>query len=176
MNNNTNGFTLVELMLTLVIFTTLISMIVPSLTSLYAYIRAELNIRKIQQTILFARNQAIAYNTRVTVCPLDGNSCSKNWHYNISVFSDSGQKYSLDGNDQLILQIGPFHTSDLVQYNRRGIRFQGDGLASGTNGTLSYCPEKFNSELSKAVIVSQSGRTRFSKKKIISCKNNSCHL
>ncbi|MCL1051243.1 GspH/FimT family pseudopilin [Shewanella abyssi] len=171
MNNHQTGFTLIELIVTLAISTILMVIAVPSFTSLYAYIRADVNIRKIQQSIQFARNHAIAYGMRVTVCPIESQRCSTDWRQNISVFSDSGQNNLIDGNDQLLFTIGPFNSNDHVQYNRGAIRFQSDGLASGTNGTLSYCPDSYDSQLSTAVIVSQSGRTRFSTKKEISCIN-----
>lgn len=169
MHHRTAGFTLVELMVTLVVATILIVVAVPSFTSFYAQARADSSIRKIQQSIQLARNHAVAYGSRVTVCPLTAQGCSDNWQANISVFTDSGQSNIIDGNDRLISQIGPFNTQDYVDYNRAAIRFLPDGLASGTNGTLSYCPDTINNSASRAIVISQSGRVRFSKKNDISC-------
>ncbi|WP_299802204.1 GspH/FimT family pseudopilin [uncultured Shewanella sp.] len=170
MLNRTAGFTLIELMVTLVVATTLIVIAIPSFKSFYAHARADSSIRKIQQSIQLARNHAVAYGSRVTVCPVTGLDCSENWHNNITVFSDSGQPNLIDGNDQVIYQIGPFNSKDYVGYNRAAIRFLPDGLASGTNGTLSYCPDTINHSESRAIIVSQSGRVRFSQKNNISCE------
>ncbi|WP_044556018.1 GspH/FimT family pseudopilin [Shewanella piezotolerans] len=164
------GFTLIECMVTLVILTILLSVSIPSLSTVYAQVRASLSIKEIKQSIQLARSYAISYGQRVTVCPLTETRCNSNWGNNISVFSDSGESNHIDGTDQLLFTIGPFDSRDFVQYNRRAIRFLPSGLASGTNGTLTYCPESLNSQYSAAIIVSQSGRSRFSNNKTITCK------
>ncbi|MCL1138937.1 GspH/FimT family pseudopilin [Shewanella pneumatophori] len=160
------GFTLVELMITLAVTTILIAVSTPSLTSLYAHNRSDSNIRKIQQSVQLARNHAVAYGLRVTVCPMEAQSCSANWQNNITVFTDSGVTNRLDGVDQIIYTLGPFNPNDYIGYNRTAIRFQPEGLASGTNGTLRYCPDTQDSEYSRAVIINQSGRIRFSNKPV----------
>ena len=83
---------------------------------------------------------------------------------------DRGKKNQLDASDSLLQQTSAFNQNDFVGYNRPAVRFQPDGLASGTNGTLTYCPSAIDSEYSKAVIVNQAGRARMSKKKNIKCK------
>lgn len=165
------GFTLVELMTTLVVATTLISIAVPNLSSLYEAQRANSSIRVIQQTLQFGRNAAISYGVSVTVCPVKDNQCDSNWGNGLTVFTDSGDRNQLDGNDAILLQTSPFNSKDIVSYNRSAVRFQPDGLASGTNGTLRYCPNSANSPNSKAVIVNQAGRVRFSNQKTIYCSN-----
>ncbi|QYJ88989.1 GspH/FimT family pseudopilin [Shewanella halotolerans] len=164
-----NGFTLIELMVTLTVATILLSVGLPSLTDLYQAYRADSAIRLIQQTLQFARNSAINYGVWVTVCPVKDNQCANDWHLGLSVFTDSGTSNQLDGTDKLLIQTGSFDSGDFVYYNRASARFQPDGLASGSNGTLRYCPGSANSPYSKAVIVNQAGRIRFSKEKNISC-------
>lgn len=165
------GFTLVELMTTLVVSTTLISIAVPNFNSLYDHYRADSAIRNIQQTLQLARNSAISYGVRVTICPVIENQCNEDWKLGLTVFTDSGERNTIDGTDLIISQSSPFEEKDTVVYNRAAIRFQPDGLASGTNGTLKYCPTTPESQYSKAVIINQAGRVRFSKEKNISCKN-----
>lgn len=158
------GFTLIELIIVLVITTIIIVTTTASFQSVYAKVRSDTNIRKIQQSIQFARNHAIAYGAIVTICPLIAQTCDSNWRDNITVFTDTGKANKLDGKDKIIFTIGPFHTKDSVTYNRHSIRFQPEGLSSGTNGTLIYCPGDTNSDYSRAIIVNQSGRSRFSTK------------
>lgn len=163
------GFNLIELMVTLIVATILIGIAAPSLSNLYDAQRANSSIREIQQTLQFGRNAAISYGLRVTICPLKDNQCDENWQNGLSVFTDSGVTNQLDANDKLLLSTRPFHPRDTVDYNRAAVRFQPDGLASGTNGTLTYCPTSANNPNSKAVIVNQAGRVRFSNKQQISC-------
>ena len=167
---NAKGFTLVELMTALSISSLLTLIAIPSLLALNQKVRADSNIRLIQNTLAFARNSAINYGTRVTVCPISSGECSSDWSIGLTVFIDSGQKNVIDGNDVLLRETNEFNEKDIIQYNRKSIRFQPDGLASGTNGTLVYCPDDINSPYSAAVIVNQAGRMRFSKKKTIVCK------
>ncbi|WP_143562293.1 GspH/FimT family pseudopilin [Shewanella sp. UCD-KL12] len=163
------GFTLVELMTTLVITTTLISVAVPNFNSLYDHYRADSSIRTILQALQLARNSAISYGVRVTTCPVVDNRCSKDWTIGLTVFTDSGEPNTIDAEDVILLKTSPFYQHDFVTYNRSSVRFLPDGLASGTNGTLKYCPTSIKSESSKAVIINQSGRVRFSKAKVIEC-------
>lgn len=163
------GFSLVECMTTLVISTILISVGVPQFQSIDEYFRADSAIRRVQQTLQFARNHAINYSSRVTVCPITEGKCSKDWKIGLTIFTDLGESNQIDGTDAIIFNTGPFDTRDFITYNRQAVRFQPTGLASGTNGTLKYCPSTQNSEHAKAVIVNQAGRVRFSTKKVIIC-------
>lgn len=165
-----NGLTLVELVVTLVIATILIGFGVPSSKSLYEHTRADSQIRKLQQSLTYARNQAISYGAKVTMCPLQNGRCHKDWQNGYSIFLDSFPTSSFDSNDTLIFKSQAFTEEDTVIYNRLAIRFQPEGLASGTNGTLKYCPGNASSEYSRAVIISQSGRVRYSKDKAIVCE------
>ncbi|WP_394200160.1 GspH/FimT family pseudopilin [Shewanella waksmanii] len=163
------GFNLVEMMTTLVIAITLTSVALPSLTELYLAFRTEMAIRSIQSTLQLARNSAINYGARVSACPIVDGSCHNDWRQGITIFIDLGEPNTLDGQDQVLLTTGSFHQDDFVRYNRAAIRFQRDGLASGTNGTLSYCPKDKASPLSKSLVINQAGRIRFSNKSNINC-------
>ncbi|MCL2917552.1 GspH/FimT family pseudopilin [Shewanella litorisediminis] len=164
-----NGFTLIELMITIAIVTILLTIGVPQLTELHQAYRADSAIKVIQQTLQYARNTAISYGLRVTVCPLKDNQCTNDWHLGLAVFTDSGISNQIDGSDKLLMQTGSFDSSDFMFYNRAAARFQPDGLASGSNGTFKYCPGSADSPYSKAVIINQAGRVRISTEKNIDC-------
>ncbi|QYK06208.1 GspH/FimT family pseudopilin [Shewanella zhangzhouensis] len=163
------GFTLIELMITIAIASILLTIGLTQLTELHQAYRADAAIKVIQQTLQYARNTAISYGLRVTVCPLKDNQCTNDWHLGLAVFTDSGVSNQIDGNDKLLLQTGSFDSNDLMSYNRSAARFQPDGLASGSNGTFKYCPGSADSPYSKAVIINQAGRVRFSTEKNIDC-------
>ncbi|QLE84656.1 general secretion pathway protein GspH [Shewanella sp. Scap07] len=163
------GFNLVELMTTLVIAITLVSIALPSLTDLYQAYRANMAIRTIQSTLMLGRNAAISYGARVTACPLTDGNCHNDWQQGITLFIDLGEPNVIDGQDQILLTSDSFHEHDFIKYNRAAIRFQRDGMASGTNGTLSYCPSSRTSPFSQAVVINQAGRIRFSTKNNITC-------
>jgi len=166
---NCAGFTLIELMTTLVVAIVLTGIAAPSLTDLHVSYRARTAIKTIQQTLQLGRNQAISYGSRVTACPIKNNRCVRDWKIGITVFTDSGETYTIDGADKIIFATSPFHSDDIINYNRLAVRFQPDGLASGTNGTLKYCPLSSDNKHAKAVIINQAGRVRFSTKDNIKC-------
>ncbi|PMG31455.1 general secretion pathway protein GspH [Shewanella sp. 10N.286.52.C2] len=172
MNTQLKGFNLIEVMVAVSIASIISTMAAPSLNNLINHARSKSNIRSIQQLIQLARNHAISLNARVTVCPIENNQCTNNWQQGFTIFIDGGESNIINTGDH-ILHIAPaFNPNDIVYYNRKAIIFQPDGLASGTNGTFRYCPEIYNSPFSKAVIVNQSGRIRFSRKNKIECKQN----
>lgn len=164
------GFSLIELITTLSVSTLLITIGAPTYTDITDHIRADSNIKTIQQTFVFARNTAINYGYRVTVCPLVDGQCTEDWQQGISVFTDSGTVETLDLNDKVIKTVDGFDGRDFIKYNRSSVKFQPDGLASGSNGTFKYCPRTIDNKNSKAVIVNQAGRVRLSTARNIDCK------
>ena len=163
-----NGFTLVELMVTLVIAMILITVGVPSFTDMYQGYRAESEIRKVQQYLMFARSQAVNYGARVTICPISGTTCGTDWQQGFSIFIDNGAAGTIDTTngvtDPIIRQVDAFNTKDFVTYAGNSITFTADGLISSnsTTGTFAYCPGSTTSKNSKGVEVSSSGKARFS--------------
>lgn len=164
------GFSLVELIITLLIAAILLGVGVPSLADSYRHFRADSNIQKIQQHLLFARSHAISYGARITVCPLDNNLCINQWQQGLTVFIDNGEYGKFEADDKILFQLEAFHHEDTVSYSRSAIRFLPTGLASGTNGTLRYCPGSADSPYSRAVIISNAGRIRLSQDKEIACQ------
>lgn len=170
MKTHQNGFSLIELFTTLSISTLLLTIGAPAYTDITDHFRADSNIKTVQQTFAFARNTAINYGYRVTACPLVNGQCTDNWQQGISVFTDSGAAETLDLNDKVIMIIDEFDNKDFIKYNRNSVRFQPDGLASGSNGTFKYCPRTLDNKNSKAIVVNQAGRVRLSTAKNIDCK------
>lgn len=169
MNFHRKGFSLIELMTSLSILTILLTGGIPSLTDFYTQHRADSSIRIIQQTLQFARNQAITLNRTVTACAVIDEKCVQNWQVGLTVFIDTNSNNQLDDSDKKLYITNAFDPKDTVKYNRTAIRFQPDGLASGTNGTLKYCPSSATSPYSRAVVINQAGRVRFSTDDNINC-------
>ena len=157
------GMTLVELMVALAVFAILAAVALPSLATLQSAIRANAKISEIASAIQLARNHAVSYGVRVSVCPVTNNCCSNDWQAGFSVFTDTGSTGCLDGDDELITELDEISHTDILKFSRSSLRFLPDGLASGYNGTFRYCPDAADSPNSKALIISNAGRIRLSK-------------
>lgn len=144
------GFTLVELMVTIAVAAILLTIGAPSLVSLYESTRVDNNIGKINETLAFARNQAINYGNAVTVCAYESESsckAGKDWSAGIRVFSTADSTKSLR-------VIDGFHANDTVKASVETITFSTDGLATG--GRIIYCANAKASS-AKGVIVNIGG-------------------
>jgi prepilin-type N-terminal cleavage/methylation domain-containing protein len=157
------GFTLVELMVTLAVAMILITVGIPSMTSMYENSRAQGALENIESAFLLARSQAVSYGSRVTVCPMRGTKCDGNWTDGFSVFLDNGLLGTIDATagiqDTVILVVDKFHAKDFIKSDFNSLSFTPDGLAQrADNGRFIYCPGSKTNDAARAVDVGLSGR------------------
>lgn len=170
MISSTKGLTLVELLITIAVAAIIITVGVPSMTSLYEASRAEAGIQTLQSSITFARSQAVSYGGRVTVCPLESGACTTNWKKGFTIFLDrNNPQGSLNGDDTIIKVVEGFNDKDFVSFGASFISFTADGLVSGTSGQFAYCPTTKTNEASQAFNVSPSGNLRMETSATITC-------
>jgi len=168
-----NGFTLLELMISTSILSILSMIIIPSFNPFIVDMRVNSEIYQLHRLLLLARNTAINLNQNVTVCPLDSQlKCNTSWHKEISVFLDvnNNKVYEPDLGERLLKVKGEIHQDDKLQYGLGRYRLvyapTGRTIFWGGNGTFKYCPMNYQ-EKSRGIIVSTSGRvyTTFDKDK-----------
>ncbi|MCL1068262.1 GspH/FimT family pseudopilin [Shewanella olleyana] len=158
----TKGFTLVELMVTLAVAAILIGIAVPSLTYLYESSRSRSAASSIESAFVFARNQAVSFGRRVTVCPGDGTGCTSDWIDGFTIFIDDDQNGVKDNNTDVLRYVDAFKDSDYIKASSSSnVTFNPDGLVSGSNAqTITYCPGATDSSHSRQVSLSASGRVQ----------------
>lgn len=69
---NYNGFTLVELLVTIAVFAILAGIAMPSFTSLIAGQKIRTSVSMLQSSLMTARSEALKRSTNVTVSPIGG--------------------------------------------------------------------------------------------------------
>ena len=157
-----SGFTLVEMMVTVVVAGILIAVAGPSMNSLYEGIRAKSAISNIESSIVFARSQAVSYGSRVSVCPLGSTSCGTDWTQGFSVFIDNGTAGTMDTTDGvadvILRNVDSFNSNDFIKSDLGRYSFSPDGMVINGNGTFSYCAGAADSDSSEAISISASGR------------------
>ncbi|WP_179287542.1 GspH/FimT family pseudopilin [Paraferrimonas haliotis] len=148
------GFTLIELMVTIIVAVVLIGVGVPQLTDLYEKQRASAAINRIQSSVLLARNQAQSYGTRVTVCPRSSGKCSGNWSSGFTIFiSDTSGNLV-----EQLRKVEGFNNKDKIYFNHNALTFDANGSANVTAGSFTYCPSN-ESTNARRLNVSTMGRT-----------------
>ncbi|MGQ9724283.1 MAG: GspH/FimT family pseudopilin [Tepidimonas sp.] len=172
------GFTLIELMVTIAVLATIVSIGVPALQGFIASTRVRTVTHELYGALQTARLEAIRRNARVTVCKANTaqNNCdnTKNWHDGWIVFLDRtpGSAPFVDDNDT-ILRIYPPISSDTVIYGNGGLNgpatyvsFTANGGSRQLNnallmGTLRICntsPALSNSTRARDLIINAAGR------------------
>lgn len=158
-----SGFTLVEMMVTVVVAGILIAVAAPSMNSLYEGMRARSSISTIESSLVFARSQAVSYGSRVSVCPLSTTACGTDWTQGFSVFIDNGTAGTMDTTDGvadiILRKVDSFNSNDFIKSDLSRYSFNPDGMViNGNSGTFRYCAGSTDSDSSEAISISASGR------------------
>ncbi len=153
------GFTLVELLISISILGIMLAIGIPSLSEFIVKTRVDAQISEIHRLVLTARNTAINSGKNVTLCPLSGSSCGTNWQGELTVFTNEDDETKYDSSDEDIIKVkAKVDSGDVLKFNQARIVYTPTGrLASGANSLFSFCPSNY-AELSRGVNISLSGR------------------
>lgn len=159
---NKKGFTLVELMVAILVVAIVSAIALPSMSNFLVSMRVDNEISEMQRLLLSARNMAINTGKNTTVCPLSNGLCTKNWHKEVSVFTNSDNTLATNNTfaapDELIKIKGAIDDGDKLQYTYKSIIYTPDGRLLTTSANFKYCP-KDKSDLSRGISISLSGRS-----------------
>jgi len=157
------GFTLIELIATLVIVTILSMTAIPSFKHIYLTSKATTVINQVIGLTRLARNTAVSEKITTTLCPsLDGLTCSGEWKDGVILFTDKNTNSQIDGNDHVVRFYQPFIDAGFLNWKslRNKIQFSSSGLPRGTIGSFVYCPNNQDHLYAKSMILSFQGRIR----------------
>ncbi len=162
MTKQNQGFTLYELLTTLVLVALLGGLAIPSFTSTLARQRQRVEIDALFHAIHLARKESIMRRKVVSICPSpDGRTCSpsRDWSAGWLMFEnkDRDSPPRLDANEPVLLR---HQVSKRVRIdaNRKGFTLRATFLRA-TNGTFVFCdPDDRISP--RALVISYTGRPR----------------
>ena len=161
MRRENKGLTLIELLVALAVATILITVGVPEMRSVLERSRAQDAVSQWQGDLSYARQAAAAYQTSITVCPLDSATrCSGEWSQGYTIFIDTNGNGVLEAQDERLHQRDPIKMRDAIGADPpQRFRFTEDGLSEDA-GTLVYCAGSGADNAIRAVSVSITGQTR----------------
>jgi len=168
----TQGFTLIELIISLSIIAILTAYAIPSYQQFKQNQTMTHEINRLVATINYARTQSITISKHVILCPsVSFNACDgdSQWHNGWMVFVDSNRDRAFNDGDRMLLNENRMNKTltAIASSFRPKIRFDAIGFAPGTNLTIRFCDTR-GSDHGKAIIISNVGRPRLSQN-IISC-------
>ncbi len=161
---NTRGFTLIELIIALSMFSILSAYAIPNYRTFKQNQLMTQEINRLVATINYARSHSIIANKQVILCPtVTFTECDagSTWHKGWIVFEDLNFDKTFNGEDVMLLNENsmPDQLQAVASLHRQKIRFDPRGFAPGTNLTIRYCDDR-GSEHGKAIIISNVGRPR----------------
>ncbi|MDH0336609.1 GspH/FimT family protein [Metapseudomonas otitidis] len=164
--NRLDGFSLLELLITLLLLSVLFGLAIPPLAAFKA--RQELNSfqQDLTRLIRHARHHALLNKTRVSICTTDNTGkCSTLEYGSLTSFIDEKGRRMLKGDTDILMRLD-IPSSLKVQWRgmrpRSSLHFSPYGMTFVSNGTFTLCHRKPNTHHLKTVISPQ-GRIRSSR-------------
>ena len=164
-----HGFTLIELLITLSISSILALTVFPNLSALIAQERSTVLTNSLVHALAYARTEAITKNSIIVTCQSNnGSECNRsgNWHNGWIIFNDANNSKQREPEEKLLSVSPAANNATQAIFNGASnidhyMKYKPSGQAY-PNGSFLICNP--NIGVGKALIMTQSGRLRLSKK------------
>ncbi|TXI20272.1 MAG: prepilin-type N-terminal cleavage/methylation domain-containing protein [Nitrosomonas sp.] len=158
-----NGFTLIELIVTLSVVSILLSVAAPSYRTFVQDSLLSAQNNSFYSALALAKSEAIRRSSFATVCPsTNGTGCTggKIWSNGWLVFADDNGNGIVEAGEQ-ILQVNAALSggNTMKSAARTRVTFSASGFSSGYADTFSLCDSRGASH-SKAIVLNNQGRFR----------------
>lgn len=164
-----HGYTLIELLITLAVFSVLALNVFPSLSALLAQERSVVLTNNLAGALAYARTESVTKQMTIITCQSDnGSECnrSENWHNGWIVFADKNANKQREAEETLLRVFPAANNGTQATFRgsagiRHYVKYKPTGHAS-PNGSFLICNP--NIGVGSALIMTHSGRVRLSKK------------
>lgn len=158
------GFSLLELLITLALFSVVMAIAIPSLGPAIERHSVLADTRTLLRVVRLARQVAVTSGKRVTICPVDSaQRCTSDWSRRVAAFTDQDNDEQIGDNDRILYHWGQEHRSVL--------RWRGFGSGylrishrghSAENGSFTLCPPGGSVQMARQLVVNRVGRAYIS--------------
>ncbi len=150
MPNKDQGFTLVELLITLALLAIVANIAVPAFDGLITRNRQQALMEQVEAILVNARADAILKRRTVEICgSADGQTCSNDW----------ASGWLVRTSDNQLLQLTQLPTHDELRWSgfKQSIRFRDNGSSPTGNGRFYQCHKQ---QVVWQLILNRQGRLR----------------
>lgn len=161
MRNNSRGFTLVELLIVLLLLSTILTQAIPLFGSLVVNAQRQSAASELISLLNLARNKAISEGQTVTVCAINSeNKCDRDWTNPIVAFRDPDRLRRINNDRQIIRLFKPDRDGkfDANLGIRDYLRFRSSGMAREAIGNIVWCPKNGDNKMAFQLRVNMGGR------------------
>jgi len=163
-NTKMDGFTIIELMITLVVAAILLSIAAPSFRDIIQDNRLTTEINSLSASLNLTRSEAIKRGTPATLCKSnDSVNCvaTANWHDGWLVFDDIDGDGSLDSGETILRVVNGLTpgTTLIFVSGSNSVTYDPTGFYTGGNDTFRLCDSRGLAS-AKGLVISNSGRVR----------------
>ncbi len=154
------GFTLIEMMVTLIVAAILLTVAGPAFRDLILNNRLVAASNSIAGSLNAARAEAITQQFTVTVCSsANGTACGGTWSDGWVTFIDLDADGTVDADDTVLRWMQPAHAEVALRFvGASKVRYNSQGFAlTNSAGDFVFCDSR-GANYAKAVIVSATGR------------------
>lgn len=164
-----HAFTLIELLVTLAVTSVLIASAFPNFSALIAQERSTVLTNTLAGALAYARSEAVHKQMNVITCQSNnGSECNRsgNWHNGWIIFTDNNNNKQREPEETLLRIYAAANNGTQAIFNGAAnidhyMRYKPSGQAY-PNGSFLICNP--NVGVGKALIMTQSGRLRLSKR------------
>lgn len=165
---NCHGFTLIELVIVLAIFSILFHLAAPTFQNIGANSRMTTQINTMVASFNYAKSEAVKRHHNVVICPNDDGSCARqpHWHNGWLMFIDENFDREIDQDEEIIYVEAAKENIEIISSRyRRRVVFRNQGTSAGSNGSYIFCDQRGNSK-ARAIVLSNTGRARIANKQL----------
>ena len=163
-----NGYTLIELLITLAILSVLALNVFPNISALLAQERSIILSNKLASALAYARTESVTKQLTILTCQSDdGTQCSRSedWHNGWIIFADKNANKQRDPEENLLYVVPAAENGTKVKFRgsagiRHYVKYKPGGEAF-PNGSFIICNPDIG--IGSALIITHSGRVRLSK-------------